>query len=219
MMKLRVHIGIIIVLLICFGILGISKRSSYTDITSDPDFLNDFYVAEMPSSLAVDDCALLRKELPASPVILKVTPVDAPEYFFAGRQQKVSILQVFAGEDLAAGDEIYITADHWRVYVGDKAMDTGFVNNMKEGSDYLVFLSDSIGYSIKDNTQVFRLQSGQYINAVFNYATCDNVIYPTPGDSNYVPYTEVASNEFFAVDQEGLNAYLSLKKELFDMYF
>lgn len=68
-MKLRIHIGIIIALVICFGFLGILKRSSYTDVTSDPNFINDFYVAEIPGTLAINDCALLQKELPASPLL------------------------------------------------------------------------------------------------------------------------------------------------------
>ena len=138
--------------------------------------------------------------------------------FFAGCQQKVRVLDVFSGNDILVNEETYITADRRRVYVSEKTMNTGFVNNMKEGSIYLVFLSDSIGYSSEDNTPVFRLQSGQYINAVFNYAPCDNVIYPTSGDSTYVPYVEVSNNEFFSTNQEGLDAFLSLKEALLGTY-
>lgn len=119
-MKLRYHMLLTAILVICFGIIGISKHSSYTDITSDAYFVNDFQIAEIPTAFAVDDCQSLKESLPYAPIILKVTPVDSPEYFFGGRQQKFCIKEVFSGEDLQIGDEIYITADHWKVYPAEK---------------------------------------------------------------------------------------------------
>ena len=38
------------------------------------------------------------------------------------------------------------------------------------------------------------------------------------GESTYVPYKEVADNEFFAVDSEGLNEFLMLKEEMIERY-
>ena len=46
----------------------------------------------------------------------------------------------------------------------------------------------------------------------------DNVIYPVSGESTYVPYKEVSDNEFFAVDTEGLDAFLELKNFLLEKY-
>ncbi len=57
---------------------------------------------------------------------------------------------------MASGSEIYITFDRWKVYVVRKEMDLSFVNFMKDGADYLIFLSESIGYT-KDGTEVFQL--------------------------------------------------------------
>lgn len=56
---------------------------------------------------------------------------------------------------MASGSEIYITFDRWKVYVVRKEMDLSFVNFMKDGADYLIFLSESIGYT-KDGTEVFQ---------------------------------------------------------------
>lgn len=46
----------------------------------------------------------------------------------------------------------------------------------------------------------------------------DNVISPVSGESTYVPYKEVSDNEFFAVDTEGLDAFLELKNFLLEKY-
>lgn len=93
----------------------------------------------------------------------------------------------------------------------------GYVNFMKVGNKYLVFLSGIVG-NAEDGTNVFRLQSGQFIAPVFSYKECENITYPISGESTYVPYIEVSDNEFFAVEAEGLRTFLALKSEMIDIY-
>lgn len=88
---------------------------------------------------------------------------------------------------------------------------------MKDGAEYLVFLSESIGYT-KDGIEVFQLPKDHAIASVFSYEVHDNVIYPVSGESTYVPYKEVSDNEFFAVDTEGLDAFIELKNFLLEKY-
>ena len=216
-MKYRFCVTVTVLLVFGFGIFGRGKLATYTNVTADPNFINEFSVAEIPTAFAIQDCEVLKKILPESPIILKVTPVDTPEFFFKGWQQKVRIEHVFSGEGLASGSEIYITYDRWKAYVARKEMDLSFVNFMKDGADYLVFLSESIGYT-KDGIEVFQLPKDHAIASVFSYAAHDNVIYPVSGESTYVPYKEVSDNEFFAVDTEGLDAFLELKNFLMEKY-
>ena len=216
-MKCRFCAAVTVLLVFGFGIFGRGKLATYTNVTADPNFINEFSVAEIPTAFAIQDCEVLKKILPESPIILKVTPVDTPEFFFKGWQQKVRIEHVFSGEGLASGSEIYITYDRWKAYVARKEMDLSFVNFMKDGADYLVFLSESIGYT-KDGIEVFQLPKDRVIASIFSYAVHDNVIYPVSGESTYVPYQEVSNNEFFAVDTEGLDAFLELKNFLMEKY-
>lgn len=216
-MKCRFCAAVTVLLVFGFGIFGRGKLATYTNVTADPNFINEFSVAEIPTAFAIQDCEVLKKILPESPIILKVTPVDTPEFFFKGWQQKVRIEHVFSGEGLASGSEIYITYDRWKSYVARKEMDLSFVNFMKDGVDYLVFLSESIGYT-KDGIEVFQLPKDRVIASIFSYAVHDNVIYPVSGESTYVPYQEVSNNEFFAVDTEGLDAFLELKNFLMEKY-
>lgn len=216
-MKYHFCVIVTVLLVFGFGIFGRGKLATYTDVTADPNFINEFSVAEIPTSFAIQDCEVLKKTLPESPIILKVTPVDTPEFFFKGWQQKVRIEHIFSGEGLVSGSEIYITYDRWKVYITRKEMDLSFVNFMKDGADYLVFLSESIGYT-KDGTEVFQLPKDRVIASIFSYAVHDNVIYPVSGESTYVPYQEVSNNEFFAVDAEGLDAFLELKNFLIEKY-
>lgn len=200
------------------AILGVSKKASYTDITSKANYMDRFYVAEIPTSLAVDDCQILKERLPESPFIIKVTPKAQPENFFSGRRQKVTVEKVYSGNRLNVGDDIYITSNHWKIYPGEKTLDTGFVNPMKQGSLYLVFLSESVISPDDPSIPAFRLQSGNHIDALFYCDSCDNLTYPVSGDTTYLPYTKVKNNEFFAVDQKGVDAFLTLKKDMFKLF-
>lgn len=218
-MKLRYYCILLALALLGFGAFGLSKRGTYTDITADPDFIYDFYVGELDTDLVKSSCEEMAVSLPSSPVILKVTPLDTPEYFCQGRQQKARVEKVFSGDKLSVGDEIYITASHWMVYSDDNSIDTGFVNFMKSEKSYLVFLTDFVGYAEDNQTKVYCLQ-GENIYAVFCYGSCDNVIYPIAenAESTAAPYSAVADNEFFAAEQEGLDAFLALKEELLAVY-
>ena len=217
-MKYRLLTGFTVLLICGFGIFGRIKLATYTNITSDPSFVNEFSVAEIPTSIAITDCQALKEILPEAPIILKVTPIGTPEFFFQGWQQKVRVEHVFSGEGLESGSEIYLFANSWEVHVVEKQMDLSFVNFMKDGEDYLIFSSGSIGYT-KDEVEVLQLRKNQFIAPIFNYEEPDdNIIYPVSGDSTYVPYKAVSGNEFFAVDSEGLEAFYELKEFLLQMY-
>lgn len=220
-MKLRYYCILLALALVGFGAFGLSKRGTYTDITADPDYLYSLNVAELYTEAVENSCTSLMEELPSSPIILKVTPLAVPECFFRGRQQKVRVETVFAGDDLSAGDEVYITSDRWGYNLYEDAVETYFVNEMKVGKTYLIFLSGVVGTTGTEHTEVYSLQTvdASAILPVFCYDTCNNVIIPLPEEgSSYVPYSAVADNEFFAEEQEGLDAFLALKEELLAIY-
>lgn len=216
-MKYRFHVLFTVVLVLGFGLFGRSKLSTYTNITANPDFVDEFCVAELSSSFAIKELQEMKDALSEAPIILKVTPVQPIECFFRGWQQKVRIEKVFSGVGLEVDSEIDITSKKWDVYVEERCIDVGFVNFMEEGTDYLVFLSTSIGYD-KDGTEVFQLQVDQFIAPVFSYETHDNVIYPVSGESTYVPYQEVSANDFFSLDEEGLEKFIEVKEYLLQNY-
>ncbi len=215
-MKWRFHTVLTIILVAAFGVFGHAKLATYTDITSAPDFLDTCYVAEMPTELAVLACDEMAASLPQAPFILKVTPIEEPTFFFKGWQQRVQILQVFSGDRLTTNDEIYITLDGGMFYADDNGVDTGYVNFMRSGCNYLIFLSDIAGTT--NHMDVFRLQANWILAPVFLYGTCENVIAPVSGLSTYVPYRDVIHNEFFAVDAKGLSVFLALKEKMVDIY-
>lgn len=209
------------ILTLAFGLFGHAGLSSYTNVTEDHAFIESFSVAELPSSAAVQECRILQKTLPKAPAIAKVTPVGSPEYLFMCWMQRVHLETVFSGEDLTDEKDLYITCSSWKAHIEEKTVGTGFVNFMKEGQTYLVFLSGVTGGIEDDNGDIlklFQLQKDQYIAPVFSYGNHENTVYPTAGESTYVPYTEVADNEFFCTDEEGVAAFMELKNYLTQKY-
>ena len=112
---------------------------------------------------------------------------------------------------LTAGDRrAIIRKDGW-------STERNFVNVMREGSDYLVFLRDYDKIRWDDCT-VYYLDENRVIAPVFCYDDIPNIVIPKSGSDTYVPYSEVRDNEFFAASQAGLDAWLSLKQEMLAAY-
>ena len=139
------------------------------------------------------------------------------ELFYVSRQP-VTVSKVFKGEALSEGDEIYLTSSSWRLLVNSsfRAIERGYVNIMKPGAEYLVFISEQVGES--NDVPVYSLNSVSIVAPVFCYEDSQNVILPVPSGNTYVPYKEVQGNEFFVTSQESLDMILALKDEFIQKY-
>lgn len=201
---------------------GIYEKRTYTDVTRDSSYLEAVYVAEIPENFALSCCEELEQILPDAPLVMKVSAVAELEHLARTSRQRVKVETVFQGEGVWEGEEIYLTKTTWNFYplhpyINGFAMDRGFVNVMEIGEEYLVFVggqADGLG----EKTPVYELYGGTVIAPVFSCRTHDNQIVETDGVSTYVPYREVSGNEFFAVTQAGMDAFLSLKEEMMKRY-
>lgn len=198
---------------------GIFFRFSYTNITAEENYLDKLDVGELPEELCIGACRSMAQELPASPIILRVSPTDEIEHHFGRSVQRVTVSQVFAGEELAVGDEFYLTCVRWSVFVRSdgQAIERGFVNILREGSDYLVFLLTDSGMENR-GLPLYFLNIDQFIAPVFCYEDIANTFVTPAGRTTYVPYTQVKDNEFFAAAQAGLDAWSALKQEMLRKY-
>ena len=125
---------------------GISAKASYTDWSGEENYLDSFDVAEMLETTCVRACESMRENLDASPVIAQVTFTGDVEHLFHVSRQPVTVSKVFRGEALSEGDEIYLTSS-WRLLVNSsfRAIERGYVNIMKPGAEYLVFITEQAG--------------------------------------------------------------------------
>lgn len=218
-MRYRIHLSIVIILILAFAFLGITKRQSYTNIGADEDYLSRMFVAELPQELVEQTCNDLLNNLPSANIVLRISPIEDMEHLFGCSQQKVCVQEVFSGTQVSVGEILYVTSAHWNLCIDDtlNSIELGFVNIMKKGYDYLIFLDEQVSVT-KDQVPVYKLYEECTLTPIFCYDDFENITIPTTGISTYVPYNKVQNNEFFVTDELGLEMILSLKNVLLSRY-
>jgi hypothetical protein len=205
--------------IIAAGVFGIQQKGTYTNITATPNYMYHFKVAELPESLAVQICGDMTSRLPKAPIILKVTALGQMDCLFKINRQKVLIQEIYKGEELLVGEEIYLTFPSWRFFFDDMTANMGFINVFKEGSDYLVFIDDIIAPLQENSGEPSICFISPYIVApVFCYEERTNEIVEVSENSTYVEYKKVENNEFFVTSEAALSVLLELKHVMLGLY-
>lgn len=215
---------ILILLVVGFGLFGAMHRSTYTDLTAQPNYIQDFMVAELYADLTEDACQFQAQELPNSPIIARVTPTSELEPLFYAARQQFLVQEVFAGEGLQAGQTIWIGGTDWCSLPGRNpdSVECGYVNIPQKGREYLAFLSGSV--EVVDGfptlpTYTLANHPRYLVTPMFCYEDFGTTItVATDGSSTYVSYAQVSTNEFFSTSQEGLEVMMKLKHTLLEQY-
>lgn len=218
-MRRRILPLAVAVIVLGFAVFGLINRFTYTDITSEPGYLEYFQVAEISEEACLFTVSEMREALPQAPVIVRVRPTAEIEYMFSTARQSFVVTELIKGEGLSEGEEIYLISDRWRAIVreGQRFIERGFINFPELDSEYLAFISDE-DVPQEGDLPVWKLDNCGLITPLFALEDRDNVIRPISGTSTYVPYSEVSGNEFFAVTQTALDAMLELKHEFIEAY-
>lgn len=110
-------------------------------------------------------------------------------------------------------------SNHWSLSLdgNPNSIERGFVNIMRVGNEYLVFVSQQVDV-LNESIPVYQLYDDSYITPVFCYENQSNIIVSPGGDTTYVPYTKVRNNEFFAETETALDAWEKLKSEMLLAY-
>ena len=164
---IKIYCCVIAVAVIAAAAWGISAKASYTDWSGEENYLDSFDVAEMLETTCVRACESMRENLDASPVIAQMTCTGDVEHLFHVSRQPVTVSKVFKGEALSEGDEIYLTSSSWRLLVNSsfRAIERGYVNIMKPGAEYLVFITEQVGES--NDVPVYSLNSVSIVAPCF----------------------------------------------------
>lgn len=208
-----------IVVIVIAAVWGISKRQSYTNVINNDNFMEQMVVAELPEELASNICNEMEEVLVGAPVILRVKPMKDMEYFFMSGRQSVLVKEVYKGNEIQVGQELYLNFPRWSIVLTEKydTVQCGFVNIMKKNKEYLVFLNNP--YEGLDGENVYPFIVDSYVVPMFCYMDSENVVVPIDaGSSTYVPYSLVKENEFFVTSENALQALLKLKSCIFDKY-
>lgn len=200
-------------------VFGIVKKQTYTNLTKQENYLSQMQVAELSEDSAESQCAILSQKLPDAAIILRVKVTGEIEHLFQVDRQKAVVQEVYAGNELKQGDEVYIFSRHWLLdlYEEPYLLARGFVNIMEVGSEYLVF-AEEITEDWEAGIPAVKLYSDFLVAPVFCYEERQNMIIPISDGSTYVSYKDVKDNEFFVTSEKGLQAMNTLKSQMLSLY-
>ncbi|MBR3917618.1 MAG: hypothetical protein IKJ59_02640 [Clostridia bacterium] len=216
MKKLLSVISVLLFIIPCC--VGFICKHSYTDVSKnknpfdsfDIGLLSEFssqYLEEYFDHSLEDD----------SKYILKVTPVKPMEFAYKCYSEPVKVIEVFKGDEIKINDEINIVRNSSLVYwnVNDtNGVNTGFVNKMNEGEEYLVFLASKLDCGIKT---VYKT-TPCIVATIFSYANHNNSIVQGKNGISSANYTDVSENEFFIEDEYSLDVLENAKEKFILKY-
>ena len=173
----------------------------------------------LTEGIAEQECSVMSQSLPDSAIILRVEVTGEIEHLFQVDRQRAVIQEVYTGNGLEAGEEIYVFSRHWQLVIdgNPNAIERGFVNIMEVGTEYLIF-AEAVSEDMETGMVSIKLYDDFYITPVFCYDDRQNKIMPISGDTTYVSYKDVMDNEFFVTSEKTLQIMETLKSQMLSLY-
>ncbi len=218
-MRQRLLLFFTICILLAVVTFGIVKKLTYTDLARQENYLAQLQVAELTEGIAEQECSVMSQSLPDSAIILRVEVTGEIEHLFQVDRQRAVIQEVYTGNGLEAGEEIYVFSRHWQLVIdgNPNAIERGFVNIMEVGTEYLIF-AEAVSEDMETGMVSIKLYDDFYITPVFCYDDRQNKIMPISGDTTYVSYKDVMDNEFFVTSEKTLQIMETLKSQMLSLY-
>lgn len=226
MNRLKIQIEAIGLIFCVLAIWGATNKTRFTDIRQEPDFLMTMQVPEISESAAIGVCQMMEEELPESPLILVVTPIDEIEFMFWSGRQKVMVKEVKKEDETGAlktpnaGSEIWIVNPFWYLRMWEKErqyVNLCGVNTMQKGQEYLVFLDERI-QGLDGIKVAYRLVNNPAISPIFSLEEKTNVVVQHGEYYMSVPYALLCGNEFFGESEVANQAWSELKEKMMERY-
>lgn len=200
--------------------VGLYNKMDYADINEQENLWSRFSVAMLSDRLLDMQLELMEETLDTNPIILAVKCQESSYFDFHCITQKAEIVKVFCGDGLQSGDSIQIVRGNSEVYLSKNEnmkseLNMNFVNEMKIGNTYLVFLESKIA-----NTKCLYQTSIDYIiTPIFCYDTMENVYSEDTSEGIIVvDYDMVKNNEFFFKNKLSYDNMNMFKERLFEKY-
>lgn len=220
-----------------YGSLKRKNRTNVYNVTADGYIhgreLLEKYSSEISPSYILSDTTFVPTDpensfaayIENAPLAVVCKPVGSFKQLYNSSIQEVHVLQVLKGSKSLEKTNIMFTQMS-AVLPEEKILTRSFVNFMKEGDTYLLFLYN---YGNNPLYEFYLNVPGKYSTdnmtlsiPYFNLSDKHNVL--TPYDRNEivpvtrVKYSEVADNEFFCADEATLNRILEFKKDVLNRY-
>lgn len=220
--KILILLSGLVLLVVVAIVIGIVTRKDYKQTIND-DF-KDVCITQLFSDVLLHlDGTMINTYAETSNYILKVKCTEEPSFDFQTCTEYAEIEKIFRADgNLQEGEEIVISRSIYHYFSKDSqvagdnnVINTGFVNFMKPGKEYLVFITDKLVTELYDY-DVYRID-GYSITPVFCYEDLENVIVPVneyDNSGNPVEYNLVRDNEVFVENEKIEKLYYDFKHKI-----
>lgn len=159
-----------------------------------------------------------------SEYILKIKCTRDTKFDYQTCTEYGQVEKIFKGDgELKEGDNIVMDRSGYHLFTeesgvagGTDTVSTGFVNFMKPGRGYLVFIKEKVETELYDY-DVYTIE-GFTIAPILCYEDIDNVIVPKKGSDHAVPYELVKDNEVFMETEELEKEYYDFKHRIISKF-
>ena len=210
-----VSIVSLVIVSVVAAVIGISKKSTYK---GEIDSLKSLYSKEV--GLATTPFIKnMQESLPDNikndtKYVVKIKCTKEPEFDYQSLLEFGEVLEVFKGDGINVGDNITIYDARWSVSESGKHMNMWFVNFMKPGDEYLVYLTDKVESDMYDD--YYKVEAF-VIPPIFNYEDKNDKVVNEKGNDK-AEYGKVKDFEFFAANEQVLDAWKEFKKKMMAEY-
>ena len=212
----------IIIFFVLLGI-GLYVKSTYMNFNEETEPLSNFTVGIITDDMLSYQLENFKENLDSSNIIIAARCIDEPEFRYKTITQKVVITQIFKGSGIGVGDEIEISRSgnsiYWNSDDGsDNAINLGYVNVMKQGEVYLIFLDGRVQNNYDDNI-IYKTGDKFAMAPIFCYTDLQTYsTEPMYEDYSVAWYEDVKDSEFFVSSDVDIEKLLNFKKEIIEKY-
>lgn len=223
-MKLKNMIIITLLIIVVMSAAGLYFKSSYLDYNNEDSPLENFMVGVMSEELLDVQLNRYDRELDSSNYIIAVKCQEKSFFRHSCTTQKVKVEHVFKGNDLKAGDVIEIAKNDSEIFNSEEmkidgraCINMGFVNEMKPGNTYLIFLDKKI--DTHDDKTVIYITKDYIMSPIFCYQNIANKSCNVISEDNSSAYYgDVKDNEFFLISENAIDKMTEYKEKILDKY-
>lgn len=223
-MKIKNTLIIFFTMILVLSLIGIVQKKSYRDFNEEEHPLNNFSVGLLSDGY-LDICINnARNNLEKSLYIVEAECVDETEFRYSCTLQKVVIKKNYGKMTIEEGQTVYIARDgnciFWDddINVGEKKpINMGFVNEMKVGDKYLIFMDRK--KETKDGEEIYITSAGCGFATIFSYKDYNSIASSSIDDlANTVYYEDVSDSEYFLMSDESIYKMNCFKNEILELY-
>lgn len=226
LMKIRklICLSICIVTLIASIFMRFSIQNTYNEVANREELLVP-YISEDNSGIVSN---FLYKRLLNSPIIIVGTATGNSQYVFRNFWQEVVVSNVIKGEGMIAENTTIKVTGSGKINfmydenipdkekAGRTNVNTGFLNYMQKGDQYLIFISKKVNISSERVYEVNKeAMTMRYINLTKNQDQVCN-IEDTEDEGHEVVYKKVKDAEFVTNSETALKKFNHIKQKLID---